>query len=67
MADTRGVTAPEATIRALIQDIFGALGFSANERVVLQETLLEASRAGYHSHGEVDGEDPVAVTAKCSL
>ena len=46
-----GVSAPEATVCALIEDIFGALGFTAAERRVLTETLLEASRAGYHSHG----------------
>ena len=46
-----GVSAPEATVCALIEDIFGALGFTAPERAVLTETLLEASRAGYHSHG----------------
>ena len=46
-----GVSAPEATVCALIEDIFGALGFTAQERAVLTETLLEASRAGYHSHG----------------
>ena len=46
-----GVSAPEATVCALIEDIFGALGFTAHERAVLTETLLEASRAGYHSHG----------------
>ena len=46
-----GVSAPEATVRALIEDVFGALGFTAGERAVLAETLLEASRAGYHSHG----------------
>ncbi len=50
MAHT-GVIAPEATVCALIEDIFGALGFTALERAVLTETLLEASRAGYHSHG----------------
>ena len=46
-----GVSAPESTVCALIEDIFGALGFTAQERAVLTETLLEASRAGYHSHG----------------
>ena len=46
-----GVSAPESTVCALIEDIFGALGFTADERSVLTETLLEASRAGYHSHG----------------
>ena len=46
-----GVSAPEATVCALIGDIFGALGFTRPERAVLTETLLEASRAGYHSHG----------------
>lgn len=46
-----GVSAPEATVCALIEDIFGALGFTNPERAVLTETLLEASRAGYHSHG----------------
>ncbi len=46
-----GFNAPEATVCALIEDIFGALGFTAQERAVLTETLLEASRAGYHSHG----------------
>ena len=50
MAHT-GVHAPEATVCALIEDIFAALGFTAPERAVLAETLLEASRAGYHSHG----------------
>ena len=50
MAQT-GVSAPESTVCALIEDIFGALGFTAQERAVLTETLLEASRAGYHSHG----------------
>jgi uncharacterized oxidoreductase len=51
MTEQTGVTAPEATVRALIEDIFGALGFTTDERAVLAETLLEASRAGYHSHG----------------
>ena len=46
-----GVNAPESTVCALIEDIFGALGFTGPERAVLTETLLEASRAGYHSHG----------------
>ena len=46
-----GVSASEATVVRLIEDIFGALGFTAQERAVLTETLLEASRAGYHSHG----------------
>jgi len=46
-----GLSAPESTVCALIEDIFGALGFTADERAVLTETLLEASRAGYHSHG----------------
>ena len=46
-----GVSAPETTVCALIEDIFGALGFSRPERAVLAETLLEASRVGYHSHG----------------
>ena len=46
-----GVSAPEPTVCALIEDIFGALGFTAGESAVLTETLLEASRAGYHSHG----------------
>ncbi len=46
-----GVSAPEATVCVLTEDIFGALGFTAQERAVLTETLLEASRAGYHSHG----------------
>ena len=50
MAQT-GVSAPEAAVCALIEDIFGALGFTVQERAVLTETLLEASRAGYHSHG----------------
>lgn len=45
------VRAPESTVRALIEDVFGALGFTARDRAVLAETLLEASRAGYHSHG----------------
>ena len=49
--ETTGVSAPEATVCALIEDIFGALGFTGPERAVLAETLLEASRAGYHSHG----------------
>ena len=46
-----GVNAPESTVVLLIEDIFGALGFTGPERAVLTETLLEASRAGYHSHG----------------
>ena len=46
-----GVSAPEATVCALIEDIFGALGFTGPERAVLTGILLEASRAGYHSHG----------------
>ncbi len=46
-----GVNAPEPVVCALIEDIFGALGFTGPERAVLTETLLEASRAGYHSHG----------------
>ena len=50
MSET-GVSAPEPVVCALIDDIFGALGFTADERAVLTETLLEASRAGYHSHG----------------
>ena len=50
-ATQAGVSAPEATVCALIEDIFGALGFTAAERAVLTGTLLEASRAGYHSHG----------------
>ena len=51
MVDSQGVMAPETTIRALIEDIFAALGFTSGERAVLAETLLEASRAGYPSHG----------------
>ena len=46
-----GVSAPESTVCALIENIFGTLGFMADECAVLTETLLEASRAGYHSHG----------------
>ena len=51
MVEAAGVSAPESTVVALIEDIFGALGFTGPERAVLTETLLEASRAGYHSHG----------------
>ena len=51
MAPGAGVCAPESTVRALIEDVFGALGFTARECAVLAGTLLEASRAGYHSHG----------------
>ena len=51
MMAAAGVSAPEATVCALIEDIFGALGFTDAERGVLTEVLLEASRAGYHSHG----------------
>ena len=40
-----------ATVRALINDIFGALGYNAEECLLLGESLLYGSRAGYPSHG----------------
>ncbi len=53
MRDTGEVKASEATVRGMIGDIFGALGFTVAEQVILADTLLEASRAGYASHGVV--------------
>ena len=47
------IRAAEATVRGMIGDIFSALGFTAAERAILADTLLEASRAGYASHGVV--------------
>lgn len=49
----QGVIVSEATLRALIADIFGGLGFTTDECVALAETLLEASLAGYDSHGVI--------------
>ena len=46
-----GVILSEATVRALVDDIFGALGFAAGERALLAEALIDGSRAGYPSHG----------------
>ena len=51
--ETGEVRAAEAAVRCLIGEIFGALGFTAAERAILADTLLEASRAGYSSHGVV--------------
>ena len=45
------IKAAEATVRRMIGEIFRALGFTAAERAILADTLLEASRAGYASHG----------------
>ncbi len=41
----------EATFRTLINDIFGALGYNAEECLLLAQSLLDGSRAGYPSHG----------------
>lgn len=49
----QGVRVSEATLRALIADIFGGLGFTGHECAVLADTLLEASLAGYDSHGVI--------------
>ncbi len=47
----RGVRASVETVRALIDDCFGALGYTPQERAAIAEILLEASLAGYDSHG----------------
>ena len=49
----KGVIASEETLRALITDIFTGLGFSAAECAVLADTLVDASLAGYDSHGVI--------------
>ena len=46
-----GVILSETTVRALIRDIFGAIGYDAGECRLLAESLLDGSRAGYHAHG----------------
>jgi len=48
-----GVIVSEETLRALIGDIFGGLKFTPHECAVLADTLLEASLAGYDSHGVI--------------
>ncbi len=53
MAEAGQFQASEATVRGMIGDIFGALGFSSGQRAILADTLIEASRAGYASHGVV--------------
>lgn len=53
MTEEGGYKASEATIRGMIGDIFGALGFASDQRTILADTLIEASRAGYASHGVV--------------
>ena len=45
------VSASETTVRTLIEDIFGALGFTADEQTMLAEVLLDASRRGNAAHG----------------
>ena len=51
MTPDDGVILSEATVRALIDDIFGALGFAAGERALLAEALIDGSRAGHPAHG----------------
>ena len=46
-----GVIVSEATVRTLIHDIFGALGYNIDECGLLVESLLDGSRAGHPAHG----------------
>ena len=50
-AQTSGVIPSEATVTALTNDIFEALGYNTEERRLLAESLIGGSRAGYPSHG----------------
>ena len=45
------VSVPEATVRTLVEDIFGAFGFTTDEQTLLAEVSLDASRRGHAAHG----------------
>ena len=45
------VSVPELTVRSLVEDVFGAFGFTTDEQTLLADVLLDASRRGHAAHG----------------